>query len=41
MQIIKNKQDVLKKGAQMLLENEKIEADEIKALLTDYPSVPS
>lgn len=37
MQIIKEKQDVLEKGAQILLEKEKIEAEEIKALLKDHP----
>jgi ATP-dependent Zn protease len=41
MQIIKGKQDVLEKGARILLDKEKIEAEQIKALFTDRPSVPS
>jgi HSP20 family protein len=41
MQIIREKQDVLQKGAQILLDKEKIEAEQIKALFTDRPSEPS
>jgi cell division protease FtsH len=37
MQLIEDRQDVLEKGAQILLENEKIEAEEITTLFKDHP----
>jgi cell division protease FtsH len=40
MEIIREKKEILKKGSEMLLEKEKIDREELEALMDDYSPVP-
>jgi cell division protease FtsH len=41
IEIIREKKEILKKGSEMLLEKEKIDGEELKALMDDSSLVPA